>query len=99
VQADFGSGVALCPDLVRHDPRAIAKCKNLERMLSVLRHALRWSGEYLLGQLQSQMHDDGFANSAHQLKSGGRLGWRLPAVGVGHITMDDKGGVDAAESV
>jgi hypothetical protein len=80
VQADFGSGVALRPDLVRHKLRANPKSEDLERMLPVLRYALRRRGEYLFGQLQPQMHDDGFANSSHQLNRKGRIGWRLAAV-------------------
>jgi hypothetical protein len=99
VQADFGSGVALCSDLVRHKLRTNPKSEDLERMLPVLRYALRRSREYLLGQLQPQMHDDGFANSSHQLNRTGRLSRRLPAVCMGHMRMDDKGGVHATESV
>jgi hypothetical protein len=57
-------------------------------MLPVLRYALHRRGEYLLGQLQPQMHDDGFANPSHQLNGTGRPSWRLPAVGMGNIRIE-----------
>jgi len=98
VQADFGSGVALCSDLVRHKLRTNPKSEDLERMLPVLRYALRRSREYLLGQLQPQMHDDGFANSSHELTSKGRHRWRPPSFRMGDITISNQGGVHDAKS-
>jgi hypothetical protein len=67
-------------------------------MFPVLRHGLRRGGKYLLGQLQPQMHDDGFADSSHELTSKGRHGWRFPPFRMGDITISNQGGVHDAKS-